>query len=248
MKEEFIAGRNPVAEALRSGRALNKVMVQDGARGVTEIIAAAREKGVAVEFVKSDKLDKLAQGVRHQGVVAYAAPVEFKTLEDAIKKAAVKGEAPFLLLLDELQDPQNLGALIRTADAAGVHGILLPKRRSCPLNAVVAKISAGAVEYVPVIQIGNIVQQLKDLKKQGFWVAGADMDGEPYTKVNLTGPLVLVIGAEGKGLGRLVKENCDIIVSLPMQGGVNSLNAAAAGAVLMYEVVRQRGQEAAKNA
>lgn len=248
MKEEFIAGRNPVAEALRSGRALNKVMVQDGARGVTEIIAAAKEKGVAVEFVKSDKLDKLAQGVRHQGVVAYAAPVEFKTLEDALKKAAAKGEAPFLLLLDELQDPQNLGALIRTADAAGVHGILLPKRRSCPLNAVVAKISAGAVEYVPVIQIGNIVQQLKDLKKQGFWVAGADMDGEPYTKTNLTGPLVLVIGAEGKGIGRLVKENCDIIVSLPMQGGVNSLNAAAAGAVLMYEVVRQRGQEAAKNA
>lgn len=248
MKEEFIAGRNPVAEALRSGRALNKVMVQDGARGVTEIIAAAREKGVAVEFVKSDKLDKLAQGVRHQGVVAYAAPVEFKTLEDALKKAAAKGEAPFLLLLDELQDPQNLGALIRTADAAGVHGILLPKRRSCPLNAVVAKISAGAVEYVPVIQIGNIVQQLKDLKKQGFWVAGADMDGEAYTKANLIGPLVLVIGAEGKGIGRLVKENCDIIVSLPMQGGVNSLNAAAAGAVLMYEVVRQRGQEAAKNA
>lgn len=248
MKEEFIAGRNPVAEALRGGRALNKVMVQDGARGVTEIIAAAKEKGVAVEFVKSDKLDKLAQGVRHQGVVAYAAPVEFKTLEDALKKAAAKGEAPFLLLLDELQDPQNLGALIRTADAAGVHGILLPKRRSCPLNAVVAKISAGAVEYVPVIQIGNIVQQLKDLKKQGFWVAGADMDGEPYIKANLTGPLVLVIGAEGKGLGRLVKENCDIIVSLPMQGGVNSLNAAAAGAVLMYEVVRQRGQEAAKNA
>ena len=248
MKEEFIAGRNPVAEALRSGRALNKVMVQDGARGVTEIIAAAREKGVAVEFVKSDKLDKLAQGVRHQGVVAYAAPVEFKTLVDALKKAAAKGETPSLLLLDELQDPQNLGALIRTADAAGVHGILLPKRRSCPLNAVVAKISAGAVEYVPVIQIGNIVQQLNDLKKQGFWVAGADMDGEPYTKANLTGPLVLVIGAEGKGLGRLVKENCDIIVSLPMQGGVNSLNAAAAGAVLMYEVVRQRGQEAAKNA
>ena len=235
MKEEFIAGRNPVAEALRSGRALNKVMVQDGARGVTEIIAAAKQKGVSVEFVKSDKLDKLAQGVRHQGVVAYAAPVEFKTLEDALKKAAAKGEAPFLLLLDELQDPQNLGALIRTADAAGVHGILLPKRRSCPLNAVVAKISAGAVEYVPVIQIGNIVQQLKDLKKQGFWVAGADMDGEPYTKANLTGPLVLVIGAEGKGLGRLVKENCDIIVSLPMQGGVNSLNAAAAGAVLMYD-------------
>ena len=248
MKEEFIAGRNPVTEALRSGRALNKIMVQDGAKGVTEIIAAAKAKNVAVEFVKSNKLDKLAQGVRHQGVVAYAAPVAFKTLEDALKKAAAKNEAPFLLLLDELQDPQNLGAIIRTADAAGVHGILLPKRRSCPLNAVVAKISAGAVEYVPVIQIGNIVQQLEDLKKQGFWVAGADMDGEPYAKANLTGPLVLVIGAEGKGLGRLVKEHCDIIVSLPMQGGVNSLNAAAAGAVLMYEVVRQRGLEAQKNA
>lgn len=248
MKEEFIAGRNPVTEALRSGRALNKIMVQDGARGVTEIISAAKARNVAVEFVKSDKLDKLAQGVRHQGVVAYAAPVAFKTLDDALKKAAEKNEAPFLLLLDELQDPQNLGALIRTADAAGVHGILLPKRRSCPLNAVVAKISAGAVEYVPVIQIGNIVQQLEDLKKQGFWVAGADMDGEIYTKVNLTGPLVLVIGAEGKGLGRLVREHCDIIVSLPMQGGVSSLNAAAAGAVLMYEVVRQRAQEAAKNA
>lgn len=248
MKEEFIAGRNPVTEALRSGRALNKIMVQDGAKGVTEIIAAAKARNVAVEFVKSDKLDKLAQGVRHQGVVAYAAPVAFKTLEDALKKAAAKNEAPFLLLLDELQDPQNLGAIIRTADAAGVHGILLPKRRSCPLNAVVAKISAGAVEYVPVIQIGNIVQQLEDLKKQGFWVAGADMDGEPYTKANLIGPLVLVIGAEGKGLGRLVKEHCDIIVSLPMQGGVNSLNAAAAGAVLMYEVVRQRGLEARKNA
>lgn len=168
MKEEFIAGRNPVTEALRSGRALNKIMVQDGAKGVTEIIAAAKARNVAVEFVKSDKLDKLAQGVRHQGVVAYAAPVAFKTLEDALKKAAAKNEAPFLLLLDELQDPQNLGAIIRTADAAGVHGILLPKRRSCPLNAVVAKISAGAVEYVPVIQIGNIVQQLEDLKNRAF--------------------------------------------------------------------------------
>ena len=199
-----------------------------------------------MEFVKSDKLDKLAQGVRHQGVVAYAAPVEFKTLEDALKKAAAKGEAPFLLLLDELQDPQNLGALIRTAGRcrrarhSAAETPQLPAERRCCQN------FAGAVEYVPVIQIGNIVQQLKDLKKQGFWVAGADMDGEPYTKANLTGPLVLVIGAEGKGLGRLVKENCDIIVSLPMQGALNSLNAAAAGAVLMYEVVRQRGARGGK--
>mgnify|MGYP000079078255 FL=1 len=158
--------------------------------------------------------------------------------------AKEKDETPFLLLLDELQDPQNVGALIRTADAAGVHGVLLPKRRSCPLNAVVAKISAGAVEYVPVVQIGNIPQTIEELKKLGFWIAGADMNGEDYYKSNLTGPMVIVVGAEGKGLGRLVKEKCDIIVSLPMQGGVSSLNASAAGAVLLYEVVRQRRVQA----
>ena len=158
--------------------------------------------------------------------------------------AKEKDETPFLLLLDELQDPQNVGALIRTADAAGVHGVLLPKRRSCPLNAVVSKISAGAVEYVPVVQIGNIPQMIEELKKLGFWIAGADMNGEEYYKSNLTGPMVIVVGAEGKGLGRLVKEKCDIIVSLPMQGGVSSLNASAAGAVLLYEVVRQRRVQA----
>ena len=154
---------------------------------------------------------------------------------------------PFLLLLDELQDPQNVGALIRSADAAGVHGVLLPRRRSCPLNMVVAKISAGAVNYVPVVQIGNIVQTLRNLKEQGFWVVGADMDGESlYFETDLDRPLVLVVGAEGKGIGRLVKENCDMLVRIPMQGGVNSLNASAAGAILLYEVVRQRMQKAAK--
>ena len=148
---------------------------------------------------------------------------------------------PLLLLLDELQDPQNVGALIRSADAAGVHGVLLPKRRSCPLNMVVSKVSAGAVNYVPVVQIGNISQTLQELKKKGFWVAGADMAGQDlYFEADLTGPLVLVVGAEGKGLGRLVKENCDILVKIPMYGGVNSLNASAAGAILLYEAVRQR--------
>ena len=147
-------------------------------------------------------------------------------------------------MLDELQDPQYVGALIRTADAAGVHGVLVPKRRSCPLNAIVAKISAGAVEYVPVVQIGNIAQTIEELKKEGFWVAGADMDGQDYYKANLTGPMVLVIGAEGKGLGRIVKEKCDFIVSLPMQGAISSLNASAAGAVLLYEIVRQRRNQA----
>ena len=158
-----------------------------------------------------------------------------------------RGEVPLLLLLDELQDPQNVGALIRTANAAGVHGVLLPQRRSCPLNAVVAKISAGAIEYVPVIQIGNIPQTMKQLKKRGFWIAGADMDGEDqYFDANLTGPMVLVVGAEGKGLGRLVKENCDFIVRIPMLGQVSSLNASVAGGILLYDIVRQRILEARK--
>lgn len=246
MSEEILAGRNSVLEALRSGRSINKIFVQDGIKGgsVSEIIAVAKEIGVVIEFAKIERLDKMAAGIRHQGFVALVAPIRFHSLEEVLAGAETKGEVPFLLLLDELQDPQNVGALIRTADAAGVHGVLMPKRRSCPLNAVVAKISAGAVEYVPVVQIGNIPQTIEELKKLGFWVAGADMDGEDYYKSNLTGPMVVVIGAEGKGLGRLVKEKCDIVVSLPMQGGVSSLNAAAAGAVLLYEVVRQRRVQA----
>ena len=243
--EDIIAGRNAVREALKNGHALSKLFVQEGAEGgsLGEIENLARKAGCLIEYVKKNKLEELAQGIRHQGVVAVAAPVAFSTLGDALAKAKAQGVAPLLLLLDELQDPQNVGALIRTADAAGVHGVLLPQRRSCPLNAVVAKISAGAVEYVPVIKIGNISQTLQELKKQGFWVVGADMDGEPYYQAKLTGPLVVVIGAEGKGLGRLVKENCDMIVSLPMAGRVNSLNASAAGAVLLYEVVKQRSTQ-----
>lgn len=239
---DYIVGRNAVREALKNGRSLNKVFIQDGLTGgsLNEIFKLAKDAGYIVEYVQRNKMDEMAEGLRHQGVIASGTPVSFSTLEEALDKAEVKGEEPLLLLLDELQDPQNVGALIRTADAAGVHGVLLPHRRTCPLNAVVAKISAGAVEYVPVIKIGNISQTLEGLKKQGFWVVGADMDGETYYEANLTGPLVIVVGAEGKGLGRLVKEHCDLIVSMPMQGGINSLNASAAGAVLMYEVVRQR--------
>ena len=235
-------GRNAVSEALKGQRPLNKLLVQEGAHGgsLGELLALAKSKNVPVELVKAERLDKLAPGMRHQGVVALAAPIAFKTLDDVFAKAAAKGEPPFLLLLDELQDPQNVGALIRTADAAGVHGVLMPRRRSCPLNAVVAKISAGAVEYVPVVQIGNIAQTMDELKTRGCWLVGADMDGVDFYAANMTGPIVLVIGAEGKGLGRLVKQKCDDIVSLPMHGGVNSLNASNAGAILMYEVVRQR--------
>lgn len=239
---DIIAGRNATLEALRSKRSINKILIQDGIKGgsISEIMALAKERGLSVEFVKSEKLDKLIPGVRHQGVAAMVAPIAFQSLESVFAKAKAKQEDPFIILLDELQDPQNVGAIIRTADAAGVHGILLPKRRSCPLNAVVAKISAGAVEYVPVVQIGNIVQTIEELQARGCWVVGADMDGATYFETNLKGPLVLVIGAEGKGLGRLVKQKCDAIVSIPMVGGVASLNASNAAAVLMYDAVRQR--------
>ena len=243
MSDEIIVGRNSVTEALRSGRSINKLLVQDGIKGgsIGEIINLAKEKRILVEFVKAEKLDQMSQGIRHQGVIALGAPVRFYELDEVLEAVNSKGEVPFLLLFDELQDPQNVGALIRTADAAGVHGILMPQRRSCPLNAVVAKISAGAVEYVPVVKIGNITQTINDLKAKGFWIIGADMEGTVnYFDANLTGPIVLVIGAEGKGLGRLVAENCDSLVKIPMSGGISSLNASAAGAILLYEVVRQR--------
>lgn len=243
MSDEIIVGRNSVTEALRSGRSINKLLVQDGIKGgsIGEIINLAKEKRVLVEFVKVEKLDQMSQGIRHQGVIALGAPVRFYELDEVLSTVKSKGEVPFLLLFDELQDPQNVGALIRTANAAGVHGILMPQRRSCPLNAVVAKISAGAVEYVPVVKIGNITQTINDLKAKGFWIIGADMEGTVnYFDANLTGPIVLIIGAEGKGLGRLVKENCDSVVKIPMSGSIASLNASAAGAILLYEVVRQR--------
>lgn len=240
--DNYIFGRNAVLEALHSGHSINKILMQDNAKlgSIKEIIFLANEKKILVEKVKQDKLDKLTNGARHQGVVAFVAPISFATLDDVFQKATEKNEKPFILLLDELQDPQNVGALIRTADAAGVHGILIPQRHACPLNGTVAKISAGAVEYVPVVQIGNICQTIKELQDRGCWVVGADMDGTPYYKSNLQGAVALVIGAEGKGLGRLVKEHCDAIVSIPMFGGVNSLNASAAGAVLVYAVLEER--------
>ena len=249
MTEEIIAGRNAVFEALSSKRPVNKIFIKMGLQGgsLGKIIAAAQSAAVPVEYVQPEKLDRLAPGIRHQGIVALASPIAFSSLDTVLERAASRNEMPFLLLLDELQDPQNVGALIRSADAAGVHGVLLPRRRSCPLNMVVAKISAGAVNYVPVVQIGNIVQTLRSLKEQGFWVVGADMEGDSlYFETDLDRPLVLVVGAEGKGMGHLVKENCDMLVRIPMQGGVNSLNASAAGAILLYEVVRQRMQKAAK--
>lgn len=243
LPEDVLIGRNAVTEALRAGRGINKLLLAEGDKegAVSEILALAKERGIVTQFVERSKIEAIAGGLRHQGVLAYAAPVAYADLEDILKAAEEKGEDPFLLLLDELEDPHNLGALLRTADATGVHGVLIPKRRSVPLTATVAKTSAGAIEYVPVARIGNITQTLKALKDKGFWVAGADMDGtQNYYEADLTGPLVLVVGSEGKGMGRLTKEACDFIVKMPMTGRINSLNASVAGSILMYESMRQR--------
>ena len=246
LPDDVLVGRNAVTEALKSGRGINKLWIASGDRegSVSEIAALAKERGIVVQYVERAKIESLAGGHRHQGVLAYVAPVPYAELDDILKAAEAKGEAPFLVLLDELEDPHNLGALLRTADATGVHGILIPKRRSVSLNATVAKTSAGAVEYVPVARIGNIAQTLKKLKEKGFWVAGADMDGEKaYYEADLTGPLVLVVGSEGRGMSRLTKDACDFIVSMPMVGRINSLNASVAGSILMYESMRQRLQK-----
>lgn len=242
LPEDMLAGRNAVMEALKGSSRINRLMVADGSSegSIRELIAVAKEKGVPVQFLERSKLDSMAKGIRHQGVLAQVSPVEYVELEDILSKAREKQEDPFIILLDELEDPHNLGAILRSADAAGAHGVLIPKRRSCPLSATVAKTSAGAVEHVPVARIGNIVQTIKTLKEEGLWVAGADMDGKNYYETDLTGPLLLVVGSEGQGIGRLVKEQCDFIVRIPMLGAINSLNASVAGSVLMFEVTKQR--------
>lgn len=246
LPEDVLIGRNAVIEAIRSGRGINKLLIADGDKegSVKEVISLAKEQGIVIQFVERSKIEGIAGGLRHQGVLAYVAPVAYSDLETILQAAETKGEATFLLLLDELEDPHNLGALLRTADATGVHGVLIPKRRSVPLTATVAKTSAGAVEYVPVARIGNIAQTLRKLKDKGFWVAGADMDGsQNYYEADLTGPLVLVVGSEGHGMSRLTKEQCDFIVKMPMVGKINSLNASVAGSILMYESMRQRLQK-----
>ena len=243
--EDVIAGRNSVGEALKSGRPLNKLLIAKGERqgSLRELAGIAKDKGILVQEVEPQRLAQLAPGQRHQGVVAMASPVEYAEVEDILAAAEAKGEAPLLVVLDELEDPHNLGAVLRSVDAAGAHGVIIPKRRSCPLSTTVAKTSAGAVEYVPVARVSNLAQTLDKLKKAGIWVAGCDMDGtENYFEASLKGPLALVIGGEGRGLGRLVKEHCDFLVRSPMQGHVNSLNASVACSLVLYEAVRQRLQ------
>ncbi len=246
LPEDILVGRNAVTEALKNTRRVNRLFIaertgtKNGDGSLGEIIALAREKKVKFETVPRETIEGIASGHRHQGVIAYVAPVEYADLDEVVNGAAAK-EAPLLILLDGIEDPHNLGAILRTADAVGADGVLLPRHHSVPLNATVAKTSAGAIEYVPVARIGNIAQTLKELKKKGFWVYGADMDGDcDYDKADFTGPVVLIIGSEGQGMARLTRENCDTIVSLPMAGKINSLNASVAGAILMYEVSRQR--------
>jgi 23S rRNA (guanosine2251-2'-O)-methyltransferase len=247
MTEECIVGRNSVLEALKSGRSINKIMVAKGERqgSIRELIALAKQNGLILQEVEIAKLDSLSGGLKHQGVVAMVPPIDYAELEDILEKAMAPEQTPFIILLDELEDPHNLGAILRTADAAGVHGVLIPKRRSCPLSGTVAKTSAGAVEYMPVARIGNIAQTIDQLKKAGMWIVGADMDGDKnYYEADLTGPIVIVVGNEGQGMGRLVKERCDFLVRIPMLGKINSLNASVACSLLLYEVLRQREMKA----
>ncbi|MFS8524703.1 MAG: 23S rRNA (guanosine(2251)-2'-O)-methyltransferase RlmB [Limnochordales bacterium] len=238
-----IAGRNPVLEALRAGRPVERLFIAKGASGgaIDEIIALARERGLSVQFDDRRRLDRLAEGHVHQGVVAVAAPVPYVPVDEMLARAEARGEAPLLLALDEVQDPHNLGSLLRSADGAGAHGIIIPKRRSAGLTMTVARTSVGAVEHVPVAQVPNLAQALAELKERGLWVAGADMAGsQDYWDADLRGPLVIVIGGEDKGLGRRVRETCDFLVRIPMRGRINSLNAAVAGALLLFESLRQR--------
>ena len=238
---DLIVGRNCLNEALRSGRPIDKLFVAKGAGGsLAPMVAKAKQCGAVIKEVDTKKLDSLSGGANHQGVVAFASAKEYVSVEDILEIAKEKGEPPFMIILDEIEDPHNLGAIIRTAECTGVHGVIIPKRRSAGLSLTADKASAGALEYVPVARVTNIAQTIDMLKENGVWVYGADMDGQSYCRADLKGASALVIGNEGKGIGRLVREKCDCILSLPMSGRINSLNASVAAGVLMYEFARQR--------
>ena len=241
-KSDVIAGRNPVSEAIRNGRAIDKILVARGEKNgaVVGILAKAREKQILVKEVDRTKLDFVCGNETHQGIVAFAAVREYSTVEDILSYAEEKGEAPFIMILDEVEDPHNLGAIIRTAECAGVHGVIIPKRRSAGLSYTVGKASAGAVEYMRVARVTNIAVLIDELKEKGVWVYGADMNGTDYSKCDFSGACAIVIGNEGKGISRLVREKCDVIVSLPMKCKINSLNASVAAGILMYSAMKNR--------
>ena len=243
--EEFtIEGRNAVIEAFRSGKPIDKVFILDGCQDgpMVTIRREAKKKDVMIKYVSKERLDQMAETGKHQGVIAYAAAYEYAEVSDILEKAKEKGEDPFIFILDNIEDPHNLGAIIRTANLAGAHGVIIPKNRAVGLTATVAKASAGALNYTPVAKVTNLSQTIEELKKEGLWFVCADMDGEIMYRQNLTGPIGLVIGNEGEGVGRLVKSKCDLVARIPMQGDIDSLNASVAAGVLAYEVVRQRMQ------
>jgi 23S rRNA (guanosine2251-2'-O)-methyltransferase len=238
---EVVAGRNPVVEVLSGDRDVERVFIADGSEGsVSKIVALAKEQGVIVDFVPKEKIDAMAPGVKHQGVVAKVSEYKYAEMDEVFAKAEAAGEDPFIIILDEISDPHNLGAIIRTAECAGAHGVVIPKRRAASLTQTVALSAAGAIENMPVVQVTNLARTIEELQAKGVWVGAADMDGETYYEANLTGPIAIVIGNEGKGVGRLVKEKCDFVLSIPMYGRINSLNASNAAAVLMYGIRRAR--------
>lgn len=241
MKDNLIIGRNPVREALRSGQPVDTVYISVGSGGLGEIVALAKEVGAVVKTVSDQKLSQMAEGGAHQGVAAAAGCARYVELEELLDIPKQKGTLPFLIICDEIEDPHNLGAIIRTAETAGADGIIIPKRRSAALTATVHKTSAGAASWLPVARVPNLPAAIDRLKKENIWVYGTDMNGSPYTETKFDGAAALVIGSEGKGISRLVKEKCDFLVKLPMKGKITSLNASVAAGIFMYEVVRQRG-------
>lgn len=242
-EELKIEGRNPVLEAFRSEKTIDKLYVLEGCKDgpVQTILREARKRNTILHFVSKERLDQLSETRKHQGVIAIAAAYAYASVEDILQKAKDKGEPPFVLLLDNIEDPHNLGAIIRTANLAGAHGVIIPKRRAVGLTGTVAKASAGAINYTPVAKVTNLTNTIKELKKEGLWFVCADMNGTAMYDLDLKGPMGLVIGSEGEGVSKLVKENCDLIASIPMKGDIDSLNASVAAGVLAFEIVRQRG-------
>ncbi len=240
--ENQLEGRNAILEALKNGREIDKIFIRKGNTDGTlkKIVAMATDKGIVVQKIPPEKMDFMSQTKNHQGIIAYVSVHQYAEVADILNSAKEKAEDPFIIILDEITDTHNLGAIIRSAEASGVHGIIIPKRRSAGLNATVGKTSAGAVEYVPVAKVTNLASTIEDLKKEGLWIACADADGENYFESNLKGPIAVVIGNEGDGVSRLIKEKCDFIISIPMFGKISSLNASVAGGLIMYEIVRQR--------
>lgn len=241
-EELTIEGRNAVIEAFRAGKTIDKLFVLDGCQDgpVRTILREAKKTDCIVNFVKKERLDQMSETGKHQGVIAYAAAYEYGTVEEMLENAKQKNEQPFLILLDNIEDPHNLGSIIRTANQVGAHGVIIPKRRAVGLTATVAKTSAGAINYTPVAKVTNLVKTMDELKKQGMWFVCGDMGGESMYSLDLTGPMGVVIGNEGEGVSRLVKENCDFVATIPMFGDIDSLNASVAMGVLSYEIVRQR--------